>query len=72
MEFRNKVMKKNEDTEEELATVQRNIETAAGKVAHHTKAEREHRMLTAPENVRPREEAAARCTAKIKRKVLKK
>ena len=56
-----------------LATVQRNIETAARKVAHHTKAEREQiTIMSTPENVRLREEAAARCTAKIKRKVLKK
>ena len=41
LEFRKKVMEKNDDTEDELATIQRNIETAAGKVAHHTKAERE-------------------------------
>ena len=39
MEFK-KMMEKNDDTEDDLATVERNIETATGKVAHHTKAER--------------------------------
>ena len=36
-----KVIEKNYDTEDDLATIQRNIEIAAGKVAHHTKAEGE-------------------------------
>ena len=40
VEFK-KVMEKNEGTEDDLDTIQRNIETAAGKVAHHTKSERE-------------------------------
>ena len=35
-------MKKNDDTGDDLATFQRTIETAAGEVAHHTKAEREN------------------------------
>ena len=37
-----KVMEKNDDTGDDLATFQRTIETAAGEVAHHTKAEREN------------------------------
>ena len=41
-------------------------------MAHHTKSERENKILSVPENVRLHEEAAARCTAKIKRSVLKK
>ena len=39
---------------------------------HHTKAERENIIQSYPENVRSREEAAARCTKKIWRRVLKK
>ena len=39
---------------------------------HHTKAERENKKQSYPENVRLHEEAAARCTNKIKRRVLKK
>ena len=34
-------MEKNKDTEDDLATTQRNIEIAATKVAHHSKAERD-------------------------------
>ena len=41
MEFQNKVIEKNDDTEYDLATIQRNIENAAGEVAHHTKAEKQ-------------------------------
>ena len=70
--FRKKVMEKNGDTEDHLAIIQRNLEKAAGKVAHHTKAKREKVIMSTPDNVRLREEAAVRCTAKIKRKVLKK
>ena len=40
VEFKKKV-EKSEGTEADLDAVQRNIETAAGKVAHHTKSERE-------------------------------
>ena len=69
MELRKRVMEKNDDTEDDLATVWRNIEIAAGEVAHHTKAEREKHFMCTPENVRLCEEAAARCTAKIKRRV---
>ena len=63
--------KGNDKIGEDLATRQKTIEIAAGEVAHHTKAERATHSLSTPENVRSREEAAARCTAKIKRKVLK-
>ena len=40
-------------------------------MAHHTKAEREKLFQRTPDNARFREEAAARCTKRIKRKVLK-
>ena len=36
-----KVMEKNEGTEDDLVTIQKDIETAAGMVAHHSKSERE-------------------------------
>ena len=38
---------------------------------HRTKAQREEEIMSTPENVRLRAEAAARCTAKIKRIVLR-
>ena len=60
---------KNVGTENCLVLIQKNIEIAAGKVAHHTKLERE--KCVTPENVTLREEAAARCFAKIKRKAPK-
>ena len=41
MEFKENEMEKKEDAENDFATIHRNIETAARKVAHHTKAERE-------------------------------
>ena len=49
MEFWKKVMEKNDDTEDDLAT----IETVSREVANHTKAETE-KILSTPENVRPR------------------
>ena len=57
--------------EEDLATIQKNIENAVKKVVHLTKAQRERKIMSIPENVRMREEAAARCTTKIKRRVLR-
>ena len=65
-EFTKKVMEKNEGAEGDLDIIQWNNKTAAGKLAHHTKAERE-KIMNIPENVRLRGEAAARCTAKIKK-----
>ena len=56
--------------EEDLSTAQKNIENAAKKIRHRTKAQKE-KMMTSPESVRLHEEAAARCTAKIKRRVLR-
>ena len=56
--------------DEDLASTQ--IETAAGKVAHYTEAEREKLIMSTPENVGFREKASATCTKRIKRKVLKK
>ena len=40
-DMRKKVMEKYDDTEDDLGSIQRTIENAAGKVVHHTKAERE-------------------------------
>ena len=70
MQFRKEEMEKNEDTEDDLAIIQRNIETAAGQVAHQSR--KRNIIMSTPDNVRQREEAAARCTAKIKRQLLKK
>ena len=39
---------------------------------HQTKAQRDKEIMSTPENVRLREEAAARCTAKMKRRTLRK
>ena len=64
-------MEKYDDTEDHLVAIQRTFGNAAGKVAHHTKAERE-KMMSTPENVRLREKTAARCTARIKRRMPKK
>ena len=58
-------------TDNRRATIQKNTENATRKVVHRTKAQREERIST-PNNVRLREEAAARCTAKIKRRILRK
>ena len=63
---------KNVGSEEEyLSHVQKIIENAAKKIRHRTKAQREKGRMSTPETVRLREEAAARCTAKIKRRVLR-
>ena len=72
LEVQKKVMERNECTEENLDAINKNIEKAAGKEAHRTIAQREKTITSTPENVRPREEAAARCTAKIKRRILRK
>ena len=62
-EFRRKVMEKDGDKfDEDLITFQKTVETAAGKVAHCTEAERENIFMSTPENVRLREKASARCT----------
>ena len=55
-----------------LATVQKNIENAAKKAVHRTKAQREKEIMGTPENVRLRENAAATCTAKIQRRIVRK
>ena len=71
-EFEKKVMKGGEDrVDADLAIKQKTTETATCKVAPHTKAERETIFQSTPENVRLREQAAARCTIKNKRRVLK-
>ena len=45
--------------EEDLATVHENTENAARKAVHRTKAQKEKEIMSTPENVRVREEAAA-------------
>ena len=65
-------MKNNDSIEEYLSIVQKNIGNAARNVVHRTKAQREKLMMSTPETVRLREETAARCTAKIKRIILRK
>ena len=59
------------DKEENLSTVQKIIENALKKIQHRTNAQKEKEMMRTPQNVRLREEAVARCTAKIKRIVLR-
>ena len=71
MQFTRKVTKNERDTEEDLSTAQKNIENTAKKIQHRTNALKEKEMLRTPENVRLREEAAARCTAKTNRRVLR-
>ena len=51
---------------EDLAVIQKTIEATASKVPQHAKGERENIKQRTPENVRLREEAAARCTKQIK------
>ena len=65
------MMKDVGNEEEDLFAVQKNIETAAKKIRHRTNAQKEKEKRSTPENVRLREEAAARCTTKIKRRVLR-
>ena len=64
-------MKNEGNKEEYLSTAQENIENAAKKIRHRTKAQKEKEIMSTPVSVRLREEAAARCTAKIKRRVLR-
>ena len=52
------MMEKYDDTEDDLVAIQRTIETATGKVVHHTKAEREKIMMSTPENVRKLQQGA--------------
>ena len=61
MQFTKEVLKDVGNEEEELLTVQKNIENAAKKIRHRTKAQKE----------KEREETAARCTTKIKRRLLR-
>ena len=65
-------MEKNDSTEDGLVALQKNIENAAGKVAHRTTAQRDKTKMSTPENVSQREEAAVRCTAKITMRRLRK
>ena len=70
LEFKKKLMELNEGIRDDLDTVQRNIEIATGHVVPHERKKR-NIMISTPESVRLREEAAARCTAKIKKRKLK-
>ena len=74
MEFQKAVMsRKDEKHKENLGTIQKDIEEAAGKSGlEHKKSDRDKAVKETPENVRIREEAAARCTKVITRRVLKK
>ena len=72
MHFKKEVTKNAGNKEENLSTVQKNIENAARKIRHRTKAQREKEIMNTPETVRLREEAAARCTAKIQQRTLRK
>ena len=72
IEIQNRSDEENGSIEEDLATFLKNTENAARKEVHRTKAQREKEVMSTPENVRLREEAAARCTAKIKRIILRK
>ena len=58
--------------EEDLEIIQKTSRMRRGKSVHRTKAQREEHMMSTPENVRLPEEAAARCTTKLKRRVLRK
>ena len=71
MQFGKEVMKDVGNKEEDLLTVQKNIENATKNIRHRTIAHKEKEIMSTPENVRLREEAAARCTAEIKWRVLK-
>ena len=73
IDFQKTVMGKEDDEQgENLGTLQKDIEDAAGKVAHSTKKRKRNFVKRTPENVRIRAEAAARCTKVIKRRALKK
>ena len=73
IEFQKAVMRKEDEKQEEkLATIQKDMEEAAGKVACSTKYDSDNAMKETPQKARIREEAAARCTKVIKKGVLKK
>ena len=65
-------MTKAKDRNKTLKLNKKSIEEAVGKVAHTTKSIETRQRNRRLENVRIREEAAARCTKVIKRRVLKK
>ena len=66
------VRRKDEKQEENLETIQKDVEEVAGKVAHSTKIDRDKALKPTPESVRMREEAGVRCTQVMERRVLKK
>ena len=72
-EFKKATMCKKDDDEKEgeLETIQRSIEEAAKKIAHTTRAERQKEVMRTPKPVTLKQEAAARCTRPIDRKVLR-
>ena len=57
-----------EENQKEDLAIQKNIEEAAKKAAHTEKTDRDKEVRRTPEEVRMREEAAARCTKIIKRR----
>ena len=71
MKFKKEVMKKRQYGRRSRNYTE-NIENAARKAVHRTKAQREEDMMSTREKVRLPEEAAARCTTKLKRRVLRK
>ena len=60
-EYMRKLLKDKEGSLNDLYVVQEHIEEAARKNAHFTKGVREKIMRQTPEEVKNREEAAARC-----------
>ena len=72
-EFGKAVMdKKCEGQEEDLETIQKISEEAAGRVAHTMRSDGDKAVKRTSESVRILEDAAARCTKVVIRKVLKK
>ena len=72
IEIQKRSDEENGSIEDDLATIQENTENAARKEVHRMKAQKEKEVVSTPKSVRLREEAAARCTAKIKRIFLRK
>ena len=73
IEVQNAAMRREEEKQEEnLGTIRKEIRVAAAKTAHSTKNKRDKAVKQTPENVRVRDEEAARCTDVIKTRVLRK
>ena len=71
-EYMRKLLKDKDGSLIDLSAVQEQIEQATRKIAHFTKGEREKIMRQTPEDVKIREEAAARCKRVMERRVLSK